>query len=101
MLKIKTVLVILILCSGSSYAQDRFFARTYTSDVLPKGAVDLELWHTSRFGHSGQFFHAQDQRMEVEFGLGKNLQTAIYFNRYQKRFSETADDDCHQRDRLQ
>ncbi len=91
MCKIKTILILLILCSGSSFAQDRFFARTYTSDVLPKGAIDLELWHTSRFGHSGQFFHAQDQRMEVEFGLGKKLQTAIYFNRYQKRFSETTD----------
>ncbi len=73
----------------SSFAQDRFFARTYTSNVLPKGAIDLELWHTSRIGHSNQFFHAQDQRMEFEFGLGKNVQTAFYFNRYQKRFSET------------
>ena len=72
----------------STIAQDRFFARTYTTNVLPKGAIDLEFWHTSRFGHQNQFFHAQDQRMELEFGLGKNLQTAFYFNRYQKRFSE-------------
>ncbi|MDQ6757651.1 MAG: hypothetical protein M3004_12025 [Bacteroidota bacterium] len=72
----------------STIAQDRFFARTYTTNVLPKGAIDLEFWHTSRFGHQNQFFHAQDQRMELEFGLGKNLQTAFYFNRFQKRFSE-------------
>lgn len=73
-------------------AQDRYFARTYNSNVLPKGNIDLEFWHTSRFGHQNQFFHAQDQRMEVEVGLGGNLQTAFYFNRFQKRYSINADE---------
>jgi len=73
-------------------AQDRNFVRTYQSTVLPKGAIDLEFWHTSRFGHTGQFYHAQDQRMELEFGLGKNWQTAFYFNRYQERYSTTTDE---------
>lgn len=80
-----------IFCLATVQAQDRNFVRTYQSTVLPKGAIDLEFWHTSRFGHTGQFFHAQDQRMEVEFGLGKNWQTAFYFNRFQKRFSESTD----------
>ena len=71
-------------------AQDRFFARTYTTNILPKSAVDLELWHTSRFGHLNQYYNAQDQRMEVEVGLGKSWQTAFYFNRYQTRFSDSA-----------
>jgi hypothetical protein len=78
---------ILLLLSTSCYSQDRYFAKTYTSDVLPSGSIDLEFWHTSRFGHSNQFYHAQDQRMELEFGLGKNLQTSVYFNRYQTRLS--------------
>ena len=84
----KFILFVFGLCALAATAQDRFFARTYTSHILPKGAIDLEFWHTSRFGHQGQFFHAQDQRMEVEIGLGKNIQTAFYFNRFQKRFSE-------------
>jgi hypothetical protein len=71
--------------------QDRNFARTYQSTVLSKGAIDLEFWHTSRFGHEGQYYHAQDQRMEIEFGLGKNWQTAFYMNRYQQRFSTSPD----------
>jgi hypothetical protein len=91
----KRVLALSVAIIGISalsvQAQDRVFARTYTTAVLPKGNIDLEFWHTSRFGHSGQFYHAQDQRMEVEFGLGGDLQTAFYFNRYQERFSETAD----------
>ncbi|MBD0332177.1 MAG: hypothetical protein ICV66_05940 [Chitinophagaceae bacterium] len=78
-----------ILFITSIHAQDRYFGYTYTSNVLPKGAIDLEFWHTSRIGRENQFFHAQDQRMEVEFGLGKNWQTAFYFNRYHTRFSST------------
>lgn len=80
-----------LLVVNSAYAQDRFFARTYTTNILPKNAMDLEFWHTSRFGHEDQFFHAQDQRMEIEVGLGKNWQTAFYFNRYQTRLSEGPD----------
>lgn len=90
MKKIELTAISILLFSACSFAQDRYFARTYTTNVLPKGAIDLEFWHTSRFGHKDQFFNAQDQRMELEFGLGKNVQTSFYFNRYQKRFSETA-----------
>lgn len=86
---ITTVIAFILVVTVS--AQDRYFARTYNSNILPKGSIDLEFWHTSRFGHKGQFFHAQDQRMELEFGLGGNVQTAFYFNRYQQRFSTTAD----------
>lgn len=89
----KKVLIVVAIITGftSTQAQDRYFARTYTTNILTRGAVDLEFWHTSRFGHKDQFFHAQDQRMEIEIGLGKNVQTAFYFNRYQKRFSTTND----------
>jgi hypothetical protein len=89
MKKISVVLGIFIIAAPVQ-AQDRYFGYTYTTNVLPKGAIDLELWHTSRIGHLNQFYHAQDQRMETEIGLGKNWQTAFYFNRYQKRFSTTA-----------
>lgn len=87
----KKIILFAVALAGfaSAQAQDRNFARTYQTNVLPKGAIDLEFWHTSRFGHKDQFFNAQDQRMEVEFGLGKNWQTSFYFNRYQKRYSTT------------
>jgi hypothetical protein len=71
--------------------QDRYFAQTYTSNVLGKGDIDLEIWHTSRFGHTDQFFHAMDQRMEFEVGLGSRWQTAIYLNRFQKNYSDAFD----------
>lgn len=72
----------------AAHAQDRYFAYTYTSNVLPKGDIDVELWHTSRIGHLNQFYHGQDQRLETEFGLGRNWQTAFYFNRFQTRASQ-------------
>lgn len=86
----KIIAILFCICAVSVNAQDRSFARTYTSNVLPKGAIDLELWHTSRIGRANTFYNAQDQRMELEFGLGKNIQTAFYFNRYQQRFSTGA-----------
>jgi hypothetical protein len=78
----------LLLVAASGFAQDRYFARTYNSNVLGKGDVDVEVWHTSRFGHKDQFFHAMDQRMEFEVGLGSRWQTAVYLDRYQKSFSD-------------
>lgn len=81
------VAIALILSVSAIHSQDRYFARVYGSNILPKGGIDLELFHTSRIGHKDQFYHAQDQRMEIEVGLGKDWQTAFYFNRYQQRFS--------------
>ncbi|GAC1706203.1 MAG: hypothetical protein NVS9B7_14510 [Flavisolibacter sp.] len=73
----------LLLSFVITAAQDRYFAYTYTSDVLWKGNIDIELWHTSRFGHKNEYYHAIDQQGEVEIGLGKNFQTAFYFNRFE------------------
>jgi hypothetical protein len=83
--------IAILVLSIQVHAQDRNFAWTYTSVVLPKGAVDLEGWHTSRMGHEDQFYHAQDHRLEVEIGLGGNLQTAFYFNQFLERVSKGTD----------
>ena len=88
-------LVLAVVMVAGVKAQDRFFAHTYNSNVLPKGNIDLELWHTSRIGHNSGYFHAMDQRMELEVGLGKNVQTAFYFNRYQSTFSNSLDELQH------
>ena len=81
--------IILSICTLNGLSQDRYFAQTYTSNVLQKGGVDLELWHTSRFGRETGFYHGMDQRMELEVGLGGQLQTALYFNRFQEMRSDS------------
>jgi hypothetical protein len=89
------LLILVSLGALTINAQDRYFARTYNSNVLPKGSFDIEAWHTSRFGHEGQYFHAQDQRLEFEVGLGGNVQTAFYFNHYQKSISDSQNEIVH------
>lgn len=88
--KVLVLVLVVVIYSNRSLSQDRYFARTYNSNVLSAGSIDLEFWHTSRFGHLDQYYNAQDQRVELEFGLGGNLQTAFYFNRYQTRASDGA-----------
>jgi hypothetical protein len=60
-------------------AQDRLFTYTYQSTVLNKGQKELEVWNTFRTGKDN-YFARLDHRTEYEVGLGKNLQTAFYFN---------------------
>ncbi len=61
-------------------ANDRAFAYTYESAVLPAGEREVELWTTWRRGHEGQFYSRYDHRVELEWGLGNNWQTSFYLN---------------------
>lgn len=77
--------IFLILSYDTALAQDRVFARTYQSNVIPKGSFDIEYFATLRTGKSGDEspYHVGrklDTRLEFEFGLGHNLQTAFYLN---------------------
>ena len=78
-------LIFILTIAKPSYSQDRVFARTYQSTVLGKGSFDLEYWTTLRTGKVGKyspyaFGRYLDNRLELEFGLGKNVQTAFYYN---------------------
>jgi hypothetical protein len=79
------ITVILFAVSTISFSQDRSFARTYQSNVLAKGGFDIEYWTTLRTGKVGDyspyaFGRHLDNRIEFEFGLGKNIQTSVYYN---------------------
>lgn len=60
-------------------ANERHFAYTYESGVLPRGARELEFWSTYRSGRS-DFYSRLDQRAEFEVGLSDHLMTALYLN---------------------
>lgn len=81
-----------LIVSSLANAQDRVFGQVYTSELLEKGTIEVELWHTSRFGHESQLFHGMDQRIKLEAGLGKRIQTAIYFNRFQNTYTDAANE---------
>jgi len=83
MKKILSLSILLLASYIASNAQDRVFGHTYQSNVLPADVVDLELWTTLRSGKQ-DYFNAFDHRIEFEVGLGKNIQTSIYFNHSDK-----------------
>lgn len=81
-----------ILLAGATFSQDRNFARTYQTNVLPKGTFDIEYWTTLRTGKVGAFSpfafgRSLDSRIELEYGLGGNVQTAFYFNATTTKFA--------------
>jgi hypothetical protein len=71
--------LLLITSCLASQAQDRSFARVYQSNVLPLGVSELEYWNTLRSGRE-EFYNRIDQRLELELGLGHNVQTSFYLN---------------------
>ncbi len=77
--RLSILLLAAIALFQTSVAQDRVFTYTYQTNVLSKGVKELEYWSTVRSGRK-EFYNAIDQRFELELGLGKNVQTAFYFN---------------------
>jgi hypothetical protein len=97
---VKNILLSLSLLTFSLFAtaQDRLFAYTYQTSVLSRGAFDLELHNTLLTGRKGPhtpyvFSQSLNQRIEMEFGLGHNLQTAFYFNSELSNYADTSSRD--------
>jgi hypothetical protein len=76
----KSILICLLFIMGGSFANERKFTYTYQSGVLGKGNKELEIWSTARIGRDIPYFARLDHRMEFEWGITNNLQTAFYLN---------------------
>ncbi len=72
-------LSLMVLAAFCVNGQDRVFNYTYQSIVLNPGQREIEVWNTLRTGREN-FYRALDSRIEFEFGISKNLQTAFYLN---------------------
>ncbi len=97
----KYIFIVFILLPGTLIAQDRVFAYTYQTNILNKGDFDLEFQNTLRTGKVGAFSpyifgQHLDQRLELEFGLGKNFQTAFYFNSELFHFADSSSSEIQQ-----
>lgn len=100
MKKLFSILILATLTSAS-LAQDRVFAYTYQTNVLNKGDFDLEFHNTLKTGKVGAnspyvFGQYLKQRLEFEFGLGKKVQTAFYFNSELFHFADTSSTEINQ-----
>ena len=60
-------------------AGERKFTYTYEAEVLPRGVRELEIWSTYHYRSPSEVIQLAN-RIELEWGLGGNLQTAFYVN---------------------
>jgi len=72
--------LVFVLAAGHARADEDIFAYTRNTDVLPKGAKELELWATRRSGKGAGRYTAYDYRVEMEYGFTDRLQGALYLN---------------------
>jgi hypothetical protein len=63
-----------------SPAEEAAFSFTYTTDLLPKGAMEIEQWETWRMTKFAGTYDELQNRTEFEYGLTSNLQLSLYLN---------------------
>lgn len=67
------------LCQQAA-AEEAAFAFTYTTDLLPKGAKEIEQWATWRMTKFAGTFDELQGRTEFEYGLSDRMQVSLYLN---------------------
>lgn len=76
-------LLIYILASGilnTNYADEKKFARSYTSYTLPARGLEFEFWQTARIDKGAGYYYRWQPRFEVEYGITDRLTASMYFN---------------------
>lgn len=79
--------IIAFAVSQSAFADEDIFGYTRGSEVMPKGAKELEFWATQRSGKGAGKYSAYDYRVEVEYGFTDRLKGALYLNMVQQHIS--------------
>ena len=72
-------LALLTAATFTAHASEREFSYTYDSSVLAPGQKELELWGTYGTGRD-YYYRSFTERIEFEYGVAENVQTAIYLN---------------------
>lgn len=72
------VLFMLLAPGAPALADEPLVGFTYTTDMLPKGKVEVEQWATAREGRSRGDFHLLEVREELSYGLADNFQLSGY-----------------------
>jgi hypothetical protein len=80
----------ILCCAFSVPAQERPFARTFSTYLVHEGHYSMEMFHTSRLGHAEGSYHAMDQQLEMEVGMSHRLQGAFSIDRTQVLHSDEA-----------
>lgn len=72
----------LLLLAGtpSALADESPFAAIYTTDILPKGGMEIEQWMTWENGRPFESFDRLAGRTEFEYGVTNDFQQSFYLN---------------------
>ena len=71
-----------------SYADRKYFARSYLAYTLPQRAMELEIWNTMRIGKTEGYYYRMQPRFELEYGATDRLTTSLYMNFDQRTASD-------------
>ena len=78
------ILLYAILLSNFYYdainADEKKFARSYTSYTLPAKALEFEFWQTGRIDKGEGFYYRWQPRFEIEYGVTDRFTASVYFN---------------------
>lgn len=76
------LLTILLLnfCFATIHADEKRFARSYTSYTLPAKALEFEFWQTGRIDKGSGYYYRWQPRFEVEYGVTDWFTASMYFN---------------------
>ena len=70
----------LLAGGGSARADEPLFGYVNTTDTLPRGRREAELWSTNREGRSQGDFHLWQGRAELSYGVTDSFQLSGYVN---------------------
>lgn len=84
---LKLILLVLIV-SVNSFADRKYFTRSYLAYTLPQKVMELEVWNTMRIGKTEGYYYRMQPRFEIEYGATDRLTTSLYFNFDQSTASE-------------
>lgn len=68
----------MLLGASAAQADEDIFGYTRGTEVLPKGAKELELWATRRSDKGAGSYRAYDYRLELEYGFTSKLKGSLY-----------------------
>ena len=79
-----------VLFSTNSFADRKYFSRSYLAYTLPQRAMELEIWNTMRIGKTEGYYYRMQPRFEIEYGATDRLTTSFYMNFDQRTASENS-----------
>jgi hypothetical protein len=74
------VVALSTIMTGAASADEPLFGFAYTTDLLPKGAMEVEQWESWRHQKNSGSYDQIENRTEFSYGVTDRLQASLYLN---------------------